>query len=111
MSGSSAAGWVRELLASVKEELERLYGRRLAGVYLFGSHARGEAVVGSDVDLAVVLDEIPRYAREIERTSHLIASLALAYDVAISRVFFTKADWQRGQGPFLRSAKADALAA
>jgi predicted nucleotidyltransferase len=33
-----------------------LYGAHLAGVVVFGSWARGEAVDGSDVDLLVVLD-------------------------------------------------------
>jgi uncharacterized protein len=111
MSEPATEGWVLELLERVKSGLRQLYGARLEGVFLFGSRARGEAAPDSDVDLAIVLDEIPRYAGEIERTSELIASLALAYDVAISRVFVGKADWQRGHGPFLRLARTDAIAA
>ncbi|MFP4248886.1 MAG: nucleotidyltransferase domain-containing protein, partial [Armatimonadota bacterium] len=46
-----------EALRELKRELEALYGDRLRGVYLFGSHARGEAGPDSDVDVAVVLDD------------------------------------------------------
>ena len=105
------AGWVRELLVAFKEGLERLYGERLEGLYLFGSHARGEAELDSDVDLAVVLDKVPDYGREIRRTSELTATLALEHEVSISCVFMSRADWLRAEGPFLANVRSDAIAA
>lgn len=105
------AGWVRELLAALKKGLDRLYGERLEGLYLFGSHARGEAQHDSDVDLVVVLDEVADYGGEIRRTSDLTASLALDYEVSISCVFMSRADWQRSESPFLANVRGDAIAA
>ncbi len=105
------AGWLAELLAAFKQGLRKLYGDRLDGLYLFGSHARGEAHVGSDVDLAVVLDEVADYGREIRRSSELTAALALEHEVSISCVFIPRADWNRVEGPFLVNVHSDAVAA
>lgn len=102
---------IRELLAEVKRGLEPLYGDRLEGVYLFGSHARGEADAGSDVDVLIVLDEIHHYYGELERTGELISSLSLHRDVSISRVFMSKSHWHGGEGPFLLNVRKDAIAA
>jgi predicted nucleotidyltransferase len=104
-------GWVRELLDGLKDGLLRLYGERLDGVYLYGSYARGEANAESDLDLLVVLREVPDYSDEIERTSELIASMALHYDVSVSRVFVSRTDWERAGGPFLSTVRQDAVAA
>lgn len=46
---------VRHVLSDLKRRLQRRYGERFAGLYLFGSRARGDAEPDSDVDVAVVL--------------------------------------------------------
>jgi predicted nucleotidyltransferase len=38
-------------LAELQQALCRIYGDRLPGVYLYGSYARGDYHVGSDVDI------------------------------------------------------------
>jgi predicted nucleotidyltransferase len=48
----------RETLARCLEALGRV--ARVRAVYLFGSHARGEARPDSDVDLCIVADEAER---------------------------------------------------
>lgn len=55
------------LVRRVKARLQALYGERLAGVYLYGSHARGEARPDSDVDVLVVLHGEVDVWREIDR--------------------------------------------
>jgi len=105
------AGWLRDLLAAYKKGLQSLYGDRLEGFFLFGSQARGDARADSDVDLLIVLDEVPSYSAELERTGELNASLALEYDVSTSRVCVSRADWERGDGPFLATVREDAIAA
>lgn len=42
---------IGSLLGELKSGLRDLYGDRLHGVYLYGSHARGEASRESDVDV------------------------------------------------------------
>jgi predicted nucleotidyltransferase len=103
--------WLAELLTEIKHGLEQTYGGRLQGVYLFGSRARGEGAPDSDVDILIVLDEVTHYYGELERTAELVARLSLRYDVSISRVFLSISDWRKGEGPFLLTAREDAVAA
>jgi predicted nucleotidyltransferase len=46
---------VLRLMQEFKARLQELYGERFKGVYLYGSHARGEADEDCDIDVAVVL--------------------------------------------------------
>ena len=99
------------MLKELKTGLRSVYGNRLHGVYLYGSCARGEAGRESDVDVLVVLDRIPSYSAEVDRTSALVASLSLKHSVSISRVFVSLPDWRQGQTPFLLNAREEAVAA
>jgi predicted nucleotidyltransferase len=68
---------LRLLLGEVRAGLKQLYDARLRGVYLFGSYARGDFDAESDCDLLIVLDALPRYGAEVDRTGELISGLAL----------------------------------
>ena len=100
---------VRDLTTRFRLGLEAIYHARLKGVFLFGSHARGEASTESDVDLLVVLDHFDRYGAEVDRTSALGAELSLAHAVSISEVFVSERDWLMGQTPFLKNVRREAL--
>ena len=102
---------IRELLVRLRRELQALYGERLQGVYLFGSHARGEATADSDVDVLVVLDTIADYGAEIRRTGPVISTLSLDSDRSISRVLVSHSAWQERDSPFLANVRKDAQAA
>lgn len=101
----------KALLREIKTGLETLYGERLRGVYLYGSYARGEPELESDVDVLVVLDDVVSYAREIERTSELVGGLSLRYGVSVSRVFVPLGAWLQGDTPFLTLARSEAIPA
>ena len=102
---------ITELLSRLRRGLEDLYGERLEGVFLFGSHARDEATPESDVDVLVVLDEVTDYGREIERTGYLVSRLSLHYEVSISRVFVSSSAWRHRDSPFLCNVREHARAA
>lgn len=53
--------------AAVKAALEQHFGSRLAGVYLFGSRARGRQRPDSDIDIAVVLHDPDRPLSMVDR--------------------------------------------
>jgi uncharacterized protein len=59
---------VQKLLKELKQGLIRLYGKRLKGLYLYGSYARGDFEEGSDLDVLVVLDDFQRAPAELDRT-------------------------------------------
>jgi uncharacterized protein len=48
---------VRTALARFAADVARHYGRRLQGIYLFGSRARGDHRSDSDADLAIVIED------------------------------------------------------
>ena len=97
------------LVAEFKRELERIYGDRLKGVFLYGSRARGEADAESDVDVLIVLDDWDHYAGEIDRTSVATSELSLAYGLSISRVFLRERDWLTAETPLLADVREQAV--
>ena len=98
------------LLAEFKTRLKTIYGERLKGVFLYGSHARGQGGPESDVDILIVLDDWEHYAGEIDRTGAVASELSLAYGVSISQVFVRERDWLHEDTPFLVNASEDAIA-
>lgn len=99
----------RTLLPELKAGLRAIYGERLRGVYLYGSYARSEADDESDVDVLIVLDRLPDYGAEIDRTSHLMASLCLEYGATVSCVFSSEQDWSSLETPFLDNVREEAV--
>lgn len=51
---------VLDLLHQHRDEIRRRF--RVSSLVLFGSHARDEARAGSDVDLLVEFEEVPRWS-------------------------------------------------
>jgi len=101
---------VSALLAEFKAKLQAIYADRLKGVFLYGSHARGQGGPESDVDILIVLDDWEHYAGEIDRTGAVASELSLAYGVSISQVFVRERDWLHEDTPFLVNAREDAIA-
>lgn len=99
------------LLLDLRKGLQEAFGDRLHGVYLYGSYARGEADIESDVDVLIVLDRVVRYGADLDRSSQLISDLSLKYGVSISRVLVSEEDWANRQSPFLLNVRDEAVPA
>ncbi len=104
-------GRIDPLLSELRLGLERIYGPRLRGLYLYGSYARNEADVESDIDILVVLDDFEHYGGEVRRTGQLGSELSLKYGVSISKVLLRERDWLRGETPFLANVREEAIPA
>lgn len=102
---------LHQLLTELRIGLAAIYGVRLRGVYLFGSHARKEANAESDVDVLVVLDRVEQYGREVFVTGPLISQLSLQFGMSISRVFVSQQDWADCHTPFLVNVREEAIPA
>jgi uncharacterized protein len=102
---------VREILRKVRSDLERLYGARLRGIYLYGSHARSEARAGSDLDVLAIFDTVESAWEEIQRTSTLCATLSLEYGVTVSLLFRSNDHWDRADTPLILNVRAEGIAA
>ena len=100
---------VQSLLAELKTRLVELYGQRIKGVYLFGSYAREEADRESDLDVLIVLDDVPNYTAEIQRTSELVSEVSLRWGISVTRVFASERRWREDQTLFFLNVREEAL--
>ena len=98
-----------EIASQVRNEFEKLYGERLRGVYLYGSAARDQLTPDSDIDIAIVLDEIPSRFEEHERTSQFGSDVSLEYDTLVTFLFISQADFKEGVFTIHRVIKREGI--
>jgi predicted nucleotidyltransferase len=102
-------GVVQDTLAVLKKELRALYGDKLQGLYLYGSHARGTAHEGSDIDVLLVLQGAVKPSEEINRISATVSDLCLQSDLLIS-IYPVSTTWfQTRQSPFFTNVRQEAI--
>jgi predicted nucleotidyltransferase len=102
---------VKKIMAELRPALEKIYGERLVKVVLFGSHARGDAVTGSDIDVLVVLKGPVQPGTEIARIGAATAALSLERDVVISCVFVSELRYKSEQSPLLINVRKEGIPA
>jgi len=86
-----------EIAGQVRAGLERIYGPRLRGVYLYGSAARDELTPDSDIDIAVVLDEVVDSFTEHERIGQFASDISLEYETLVSFLLVGEEDLRNGR--------------
>jgi predicted nucleotidyltransferase len=86
---------IRERVLRVLEELSEELG---ADVYLFGSYARGDHLLDSDVDVLVVSERFEGMAY-VDRVAFVRSKLP--YDMGFEIVALTPCEFEKG-GPFIR---------
>lgn len=80
-------------IAGFMYRLRQQCGDRLLAVILFGSRARGQARVDSDMDLAVIIDsEDPVLSRAVR---YLAVEIWLEYGIYLSTRVWSQAHWRR----------------
>jgi len=99
-----------EIAAKVRKELEKLYGERLRGVVLFGSAARDKLDEDSDIDIAIILDEIPDRFAEHELAGDLGSQISLEYNTLVSFFFVPQCDYEQGKYAAYRAIKREGIA-
>jgi len=97
------------LLHELKSGLVELYGDRLFSVILFGSYARGEATLESDIDVMVVLTDSVNAVEERGRMSSLFWYFLRQYDELISIIPMSKSRFLAGDISFLRVVKREGI--
>jgi len=100
-----------EIASEARRHLERIYGQRLRGVYLYGSAARDQLTADSDIDIAVVLDRIPSRFEEHCRTSKLGSDISLDHDAVVLFYFAEEKDLQAGRFAIHRAIKTEGIRA
>jgi len=100
---------IKPALEELERSLEALYGPRLAQIVLYGSHARGDAEAGSDIDVLIVLEAPVDPDEEIQRSSQIVSELSLAHSVVIACVFMDEETFLHRQGPLLRNIRREGV--
>lgn len=104
---------VERALAIFAADAARHYGRRLIGLHLFGSRARGDHGDHSDADVAVVLkDGDWRYWTEVRVLSGLTYDRLIEENCDIQAVPIAASEWGKPEASrrpgFIANAKRDA---
>ena len=92
-----------EIAAEARRALEPIYGPRLRGLRLYGSWARGEGRSDSDVDIAVVLDNVASRYEEHQRLSEVQCELSLKHNTVVMLLPMGEADLKTGRYALARS--------
>jgi predicted nucleotidyltransferase len=98
------------ILNELRQALESIYRERLEQVILYGSQVRGDAQLGSDIDVLIVLNGDVSLGEEIRRTSGVVSQLSLKYDVVISCLFMPTERYVHEQSPLLRNVRREGVA-
>ncbi len=92
---------VAKALRELLEDMEKIYGERLSGVYLYCSYARGEYREESSDEVNPV--------KEMSEISDLLGDLSLRCDLVIS-VYPVSQDWfEKKESPFSLNVRREAV--
>lgn len=100
---------VRATLSELQAALQGLYGQDAPAIVVYGSHARRQAQLTSDVDVLLLYSKVVSRGREIQRVSHILADLNLKRQVLISILPATLADYNNAAGPFWANVRREGV--
>lgn len=98
-----------EILARLRSYLRETYGDRLSQIILYGSQARGDADLDSDIDVLVVLKDSFDFGTEVKRTNDFIADLCLECTVLISVAFAGADQVEAARMPFFLNVRREGI--
>jgi predicted nucleotidyltransferase len=99
-----------EIVQKCKEVLAKQYGKRLKGVILYGSMARGDNAASSDIDLLVLLDQPLDYFVELRQLVDVLYPIQLESEQLISAKPVLFKDFELGAVSLYRNARREGVA-
>ncbi len=109
MSGRKIPKAVQLALKELQEYLGEIYGKRLRGIYLYGSYARGDFHPGSDVDILIALEGKVSPTREIDRIGDGVADICLNHNVLIA-TFPVPEEWlKQRKSPLFENVRQEGI--
>jgi predicted nucleotidyltransferase len=99
----------RYALHELQAELRQLYGKRSPKILVYGSYARNEENIASDVDVLLLYPEPIRPGYEIQRMSGVLADLNLRYQVLISILPVEEANYRNEEGVFWQNLRQEGV--
>ena len=100
---------ITEVVRKCQIALENHYGSQFKGLVLYGSVARDQADIASDIDLLVLLGKPFDYFRELRRIIDLLYPIQLDTNQLISAKPAPLDEFQDGSVQFYRNAKREGI--
>ena len=100
---------IENILAQLHNRFKAIYGDRLSSILLYGSQARGDAALESDIDVLVVLEGEVSPCDEIDRTIKDVADISLENDVVVSCVFISEEQFENESSPLLMNIRREGI--
>jgi len=97
----------QEIIQKCKQILEEHYGSSLEGMVLYGSTARQQGDISSDIDLLVLLNEPFDYFQELRQIVELLYPVQLESEPLISAKPALKGAFENGELQLYRNAKRE----
>ena len=97
------------ILKELKNELQSIYGKKLAEIILYGSYARGDRTSQSDIDILVVLNGKIKAGEEIDRMINIINELNLKYNSLISVIPISLDEYENIESPLILNIKREGI--
>jgi len=100
---------MHDIVKKCKIVLRKHYKNRFKGLLLYGSKARGQAAISSDIDMLVILTHPFNYFHELRAISELLYPIQLESDQLISAKPVLEKDYEEGTLQLYRNAKQDGM--
>jgi predicted nucleotidyltransferase len=98
-----------ELMKSLPQRLRQAFGQRFRGVVMYGSQARSQTTLDSDIDLLVLLDEPISLGKDLETIIRALYPLQLDLEMPIHALPVSMEQWRRGDYALYRNALRDGV--
>ena len=99
-----------QIVQRCKEVLAKQYGKRLKGVILYGSMARGQSSIDSDIDLLILLEPPLNYFAELRQLVDVLYPVQLESEQLISAKPVLVNDFELGTVSLYRNARREGVA-
>lgn len=100
---------LKKILWKLNNSFKQYYKNRLIKILLYGSRARGDEEVDSDIDILVVLEKPVNPVDEILNTGTIVADLSLEYNLVISCIFMDREEFERRNSMFLNNIRKESI--
>jgi len=100
---------LKEITAIVKQKFQAIFQDDLITLVLFGSQARGDANLESDIDILVVLKEKNNRDKKREAILDFIFDVSLEFGVLVSCVYVSQAQFEQEKSPLLLNIRREGI--